>query len=260
MLDGKDWVRRYAVRPAARVRLFCFPHAGGSASAFRPWQALLPPEVELAAVQYPGREDRFGQPMAHDLHELAARVCDDLAAGLLDRPYVLLGHSMGAVAAYQVAQELRRRGQRLPARLVACARQSPEHSRDSGVHRGDDRALVAELERLGGTPPEVLADPELRRVILGIVRNDYRLAETYAWRAEPPLDCPISVFVGDTDPECSADEGAQWVDMTTGSTEVTIFRGDHFFLTPQRRAVVATLLRILYAEPGRAESVWPSTP
>ncbi|WP_434739398.1 thioesterase II family protein [Micromonospora sp. SH-82] len=238
------------------VRIFCFPHAGGSASAFRSWCGLVPPQAELVAVQYPGRENRFVEPLVDRMPDLVAQFLDELD---LTGSFVLLGHSMGAAVAYELAQELRRRGREGPQRLVACARQAPTDLRPGQVHRGDDETLVAELRRLGGTHPEVLADPDLRRTVLDIVRNDYRLAETYAPRPAPPLDCPVSVFVADADPECSAADAAGWAGMTTGPTEVQVFPGDHFFLVPQRRRVVAALMSALDL-PTAAATAWPSTP
>ncbi|MER7168880.1 alpha/beta fold hydrolase [Micromonospora sp. NPDC000207] len=237
------------------VRIFCFPHAGGGASAFRSWYALMPPQAELVAVQYPGRENRFGEPLVDRMPDLVDEFVDELD---LTGSYVLLGHSMGAAVAYELAQELRRRGRAGPMRLVACARQAPTDLRPGTVHRGDDDTLVAELLRLGGTHPEVLADPDLRRTVLEVVRNDYRLAETYSPRPAPPLDCPVSVFVADADPECGEADAAGWAATTTGPTEVRVFRGDHFFLVPQRRPVVAALMSAL--DLPTAAAVWPSTP
>lgn len=238
-------------------RLICFPHAGGSASAFRSWRAVLPSHVELQAMQYPGRESRFGEPMIDRMPDLVRLLTDELMTGGLRGPYVLLGHSMGAAVAYEVALELRRRGHPGPELLVPCARQSPVDPRRGEVHRGGDDVLLAELRRLGGTPPEVLADPDLRRAVLKVVRNDYRLSETYSPRPAEPLDCPILALVGDDDPECSAADGAGWSAVTTGLTTVSVFTGDHFFLNPRRRDVVAAVLSRLGLS---AVPAWPSTP
>ncbi|WP_430785154.1 thioesterase II family protein [Actinoplanes sp. G11-F43] len=238
-------------------QIICFPHAGGSASAFRSWRAVVPPHVALRVMQYPGRETRFGEPMIDRMPELVRLLTDELMAAGLRGPYVLLGHSMGAAVAYEVAQELRRRGQPGPALLVPCARQAPTDPRPGEVHRGDDETLIAELRRLGGTPAEVLADPDLLRTVLAVVRNDYRLSETYVARPAPPLDCPVTVLVGDHDPDCSAEDGAGWATVTTGPADVSVLPGDHFFLTPRRREILALVLSRLGLP---ATAAWPSTP
>ncbi|MFB9836183.1 thioesterase II family protein [Actinoallomurus acaciae] len=257
------WLRCWAARPGARFRLVCLPHAGGGAGSYRPWATLLPPDVELIAVQYPGREDRWSDPLVDRMDELVSAVAGSLLR-VLDRPYALFGHSMGSAVAWELAHELRDRGVSGPRRLFASGREAPGIARTGEVHRQDDAALCAELERLGGTHPEVLADPELRTAVLGYVRNDYRLIETYRPVARRPLDCPIEVFTGDADPELrlarSADHAGGWTALTTARTAVHVFPGDHFYLNPGRERVVRTVLRRLSPSFARDTRGWPSTP
>jgi surfactin synthase thioesterase subunit len=253
------WLRRWPARPAARLQLVCLPHAGGGASSFRGWSGLLPPDVELLAVQYPGREDRFGEPMIDEMGALVVAVCDALA-GVLDRPYVLFGHSMGSAVAYEVARELRRRGRPGPRRLVASGREAPVRARGGEVHLGDDDALCEELVRLGGTDSEVLADRDLRRAVLGYVRNDYRLIETYRPAPATPLGCPVTVFTGDADPELTPAQAAGWAPLGDGREDVQTFPGGHFYLGPHRAQVVDALLRRLDPALSRGRVEHPSTP
>lgn len=238
----------------------CLPHAGGSASAFRAWSGLLPASVELLVVQYPGREDRFGELLVDDMDTLVGAVTDALT-GVLDRPYVLFGHSMGSAVAYEIARELLARGVPAPQRLVASGREAPVRAVGGEVHLGDDETLVAELTRLGGTAAEVLADPDLRRAVLGYVRNDYRLIETYRPRVATALGCPVTVFTGSSDPELSLDAAADWAPLGDGRVDVQAFPGGHFYLGPQRAEVVAALLRRLDpALVAAPRSAIPSTP
>ncbi|MEU0965077.1 alpha/beta fold hydrolase [Streptomyces sp. NPDC005917] len=257
------WIRRWSDGAAARLTLICLPHAGGSASFYRSWAALLPPEVELLGVQYPGREDRFEEPMIDSMGELVTALAEGLVP-LLDRPYALFGHSMGSAIAWELAHELDRRGAPGPRRLFASGRAAPGTAVVGDVHRQGDDVLCAELQRLGGTSREVLDDPGLRALILGIVRNDYRLIETYRPAHRPPLHCPIHVLTGSADPELgeerSRDRAGGWADLTTARTEVRTFPGDHFYLTPQRREVVATVLRRMDPSLTTGGHTWPSTP
>lgn len=257
-------LRNWEPRPAARLRLVCLPHAGGGAGFYRSWAALLPPDVDLLAVQYAGREDRWSDPMTDRMDALVRTLADDLLPEL-DRPYALFGHSMGSAVAWELAHELRGRGAPLPRRLFASGREAPGTARPGEVHRQSDDVLCAELERLGGTHRDVLADPDLRAAVLGYIRNDYRLIETY--RPEPSararLDCPITVLTGDTDAELalerSADGTGGWAGLTTSRTHVHTFPGGHFYLGPQRARVVATVVRRL--DPSLAMAgAWPSTP
>ncbi len=252
-------LRRYRPRPAARVRLVCFPHAGGGASGYRAWAALLPPSVDLVVVQYPGREDRFAEPFAADLLGLAGTVATELRP-LLDRPYVMFGHSMGSVVAYEAVQRLRWEGGAEPARLVVSGRQAPDDALGGGLHRDDDEALCAELTRLGGTAGEMLADPQMRRAVLPYIRDDYRLIETYRPRTVEPLGCPITAFAAASDPECDLDGARGWARFTRGPLTVRSFPGDHFYLVAHRAQVVAEIIGLLDPALVGAGMTWPTTP
>lgn len=252
------WLRRWPPRPSARLQLICLPHAGGSASAFRAWSTALPDSVELLAVQYPGREDRFTDPMIDRMDVLVTQITDALAP-VLRRPHVLFGHSMGSAVAVELAHELRRREVRGLRRVVASGRATPLRAARGDVHTHSDDGLCRELLRLGGTEPEILADPELRRAVLSYVRNDYRLVETWTPTPRPPLDCPVTAFTGTDDPELDEDEAQHWAALGRGTPDVETFPGGHFYLGPQRAHVVDALLRRM--DPALVSAApYPSTP
>ncbi|HYZ56673.1 MAG TPA: alpha/beta fold hydrolase [Streptosporangiaceae bacterium] len=251
------WLHHYHSTPAARVRLVCLPHAGGGASSYRSWAPLLPDAVELVAIQYPGREDRFTDPLVDDMAELTDRIAAALHT-LPPRPYALFGHSMGSAVAYELAHHARATGRPEPVRLLSSGRRAPAEAVGGCVHLGDDQALCAELVRLGGSSAEVLADPELRRMVLTYVRNDYRLIERYRPASRPPLTCPVTVFAGRDDPEFTVAQAAGWARVTTGRTDALSFPGGHFYLAAQRDHLVAAILRRL--APTLDITSWPSTP
>ncbi|ONK09536.1 alpha/beta fold hydrolase [Streptomyces sp. MP131-18] len=257
--DLSPWLRRSSLRPRARLRLVCLPHAGGAASSFRPWQSLLPTEVEVLTVQYPGREDRFHDALVDTMDELVREVVAAVGP-VLDRPYALFGHSMGSAVAYEVALALRRIGQPPPVRLVASGRPAPHRTPGGNVHLRDDDALVDDMVRLGGTPREVMADPDLRAMVLRYVRNDYRLIERYRPATPRTLPCPVSVFVGEDDPECGRNEAQTWSEVTPEPLSVSVFAGGHFFLAPQRERVAEAICRALALPAPRPARAWPSTP
>ncbi|TYB58019.1 thioesterase [Nonomuraea sp. PA05] len=225
------WFHTLDPRPQAALRLFCFPHAGGAAAAFRDWHRAFPPSVEVRAVQYPGRADRLRETPVDDAHLLADQVAEAMGP-LLDRPAVLFGHSLGSVVAYETALRVR------PAHLVVSGRRAAHVPRPGTVHQGTEQELIAELRRLGGTEPELLDQPEVRSYILPIMRADYRMAETYRSRPAEPLDCPITAIIGDDDPEVDATNAGGWAELTRGGFKLHVLPGDHFYLVPRRTEVI----------------------
>ncbi|MEU1395753.1 alpha/beta fold hydrolase [Micromonospora zamorensis] len=224
------WIRRLVPAPEAAIRLVCLPHAGGSAGAFFGLATDLAPDVEVLAVQYPGRQDRIAEPPLERLGDLAEGV---ITALLAERPgrYAILGHSMGAALAFEVA---RRSAGRLPEPeiVVASACPPPGTVRRPGqlVHRLDDAAVVAELTRIGGSDGALLSEPDLLPLILPSVRADFHAVETYQPPAGSTVACPIAAFTGDRDVRVDAAQAAGWDTYTTGGFALHTFPGGHFYL------------------------------
>ncbi len=229
-------LRCYQPRPSVTTRLVCFPHAGGAASFFRAWSALVPASVEVLVAQYPGREDRFDDALIPDMDELADHLTDAVAA-VADRRLALFGHSMGGAVAYEVALRLQHRGLP-PVHLIVSGREPPQYSGTGDVHRRDDDGVRAELIRLCDTNRQLVDHAELWQLMLPVIRNDYRLIESYRPRAVRRLTCPLTALVAEADAEVTRDVAADWVHATSGPFQVRTFPGDHFYLTANRAAVV----------------------
>ncbi|MBD0323447.1 MAG: thioesterase [Aldersonia sp.] len=234
--DLTRWIRRFHPVPHAETRLVCFPHAGGSASYYFPMSRALTPRIEVLAVQYPGRQDRRLEPFIESIPELAERTCAALAAWT-DRPFAFFGHSMGAILAFEVARLMEAGGARHPLHLFASGRRAPTRYRDGRVHRYDDASLIEELTRNGGTDRRFLDDAEMRAAILPLVRSDYRAIETYHCTQGPPLTCPITALVGDSDPQTTIDEASAWAEQCGEGFDLRVFPGGHFYLDAHREAV-----------------------
>lgn len=234
--------------PDPRLRLLCFPYAGGSAATYRTWSDVLPPDIEVQAIQLPGREWRLKE----DLYTSVFPLVEDLAGvlkDLFDTPFAFFGHSLGALISFELARELRRRGLPLPERLFLSAHRAPHLPKQlPDIHDGPDEAFVEGLRRLEGTPDELLANEELMELILPALRADFAMAETYACPPEPPLDCPISAFGGLGDEVTDRPKLEPWAEHTTGEFKLRMVPGGHFFVEEARdlilRAVFQDLLPV----------------
>jgi pyochelin biosynthetic protein PchC len=257
--DPARWFRTWQPRPQARQRLICLAHAGGAASFYRSWGAALPPSIELVAVQYPGREERIAEAPLGNLAELVERIAAGLERlpYLLDRPYILFGHSMGAAVAHELYLALRRRGRPLPGRLVVSACEGPARHRPGLLHAGSDEALKREMFKLGGTNAALAGMTELLDLVLPVMRGDYQVIETHVPAPDrAPIAAPISAFTGLADTELEPGDAQAWAGETAAAFEQQAFPGGHFYLIEQRDAVLAALLQRFGALGGQ----WPSTP
>ncbi|MEU3856585.1 alpha/beta fold hydrolase [Streptomyces sp. NPDC028722] len=231
------WLRSFHRPTPGAPRLLCLPHAGGSASFYFAVSKALSPAVDVRAVQYPGRQDRYDEPLAGSIQELAQGVFRALGDGQ-DTPLALFGHSMGAMVGFELARLLEAAG-RPPAMFFASGRRGPSLVRTETVHQGDDAQLIAEVTKLDGTDAALLEDEELLRMVLPVLRADYRAVETYRRAPGPRLSCPVVAMTGDADPRLTPDEARTWAEETDGAFELRVFPGAHFYLVAQQEAVVA---------------------
>lgn len=245
------WVRRYHPAGSAATRLICFPYAGGSAGYYFPVSRALSPQTDVLAVQYPGRQDRRGEPCVEDLHKLADLVTAELRPWL-DRPVTLFGHSLGATLAYEVALRLDKDGI-VPLGLFASARRAPScHRENERVHLGTDDELIAKLKEMSGTDQRVLADEELLRSVLPAIRGDYKAIESYRHRpGDGPVSCPVLVLTARDDDEVTPEEARAWSGHTSGAFTRREFSGGHFYLNAHAAEVIG-MIREHLASAGAA--------
>ncbi|WP_338673627.1 alpha/beta fold hydrolase [Streptomyces sp. SCSIO 30461] len=229
------WLRRYRPVVDPAVRLVCFPHAGGSATAYLGLAAgLADAGIEVLAVQYPGRQDRRGEPFVETVDALVEAVLPELGEWT-GHPVALFGHSLGGTLAYETARRLAELGE-APVHLFVSGRRAPTVPRTDTAHLLDDRALIAHIGTLEGTDPVVLQDEELLRMVLPALRNDYGMAGTYRHRAGA-LPVPLTVLTGDRDPNVSVEDARRWSEVAGGLVGLHVLPGGHFFLNDRLESV-----------------------
>jgi medium-chain acyl-[acyl-carrier-protein] hydrolase len=244
-----------ASAPAPRIRLFCLPYAGGGSAIFRSWQPDVLDGIQVCGVHLPGRGDRFNEAPFTRLDPLVAAIADNLRP-LLDVPFALFGHCMGALIAFELARMLGREGHE-PVHLTVSALPPPrlvEHV--PALHDLPAGEFVSALAALNGLPDDLLNSPDFLDLMLPTLRADFEVCETYVYRAGPPLRCSISAYAGRRDPRCPNDLIASWRSETSGRFMSRLFPGDHFFIDSARVSVLSALsvdlLGTLFAERSSA--------
>jgi surfactin synthase thioesterase subunit len=215
---------------APGVRLFCLPHAGSGSAGFYRWKRLLSPQIAVCPVMLPGREARLSEPPLQRVMDMVGQLHAE-ARTALDRPYVIFGHSMGSLLAYEWARQIAADDLRLPEALFVSGRNAPQWpSGHSGLHALDDEALVLALrDRYGGAPDVLLDDAELREIFLPILRADLAAVETYQHVPGLALRHPVVAIAGDVDRSVSDAGLNAWKDTAARQFEAKRITGDHFY-------------------------------
>ena len=256
------WLKCPRPSPNARLRLFCFPYAGGGASVFRAWPQLMPPEVEVRILQLPGRESRMGEepfrcftPMIHAVAQTMAQ--------FTDLPFAFYGHSMGALIAFEAARLLRTWRGVEPLHLFVSGCPAPQ---SIPVGRGrcaqSDTQFIEELRQLNGTPAALLENQELMQLFLPLLRADFALCDSYRYVDGQPLSCPITAFGGRRDPQVSTAQLTEWRHQTKRPLRQGMFAGDHFFLHDALKPLIQMVGGLLRRhasprDPSPLQPAWP---
>ena len=238
-----NWITCPAPNPAARLRLFCLPFAGGGASIFRSWGKALAPAIEVCPIQLPGRENRSLEPAYTDALPLAEALASQIQL-YADKPYALFGHSMGALLAFELTKILQQQNAPLPLTLFLSAHRAAHlPSRRTPMHGLPDKEFIEKLRRFGGFPDEILNHQELLDFLLPTLRADLTLCDLYRYLPATPLNCPLELYAGSQDTEVSPAEIEAWGEHTTQSANLHIFPGGHFFLRSDADALMQAITR-----------------
>jgi medium-chain acyl-[acyl-carrier-protein] hydrolase len=228
-----------------RVRLFCLPHAGGNATAYHAWTAELPEDVEMAAIQLPGRTYRIKEPPFLRMDALTEALIAALEP-YMDRPFVMFGHSLGALTAFETVRRLRSQGGPAPIHLVVSGRGAPHvPGRQAELHRAPDGEFLHAMHRLFSMPADLLHDSGLMALSMPALRADFELMETWRYKTEAPLQVPVTAIGGCSDPTLPFSDLEAWREQTGASFESYWLPGTHFYLNEQRKNVLALLGKIL---------------
>lgn len=250
---SKRWrsLKPLVAQPDASIRLLCFPYAGGSATIFRRWPVLFA-DIEIIGAQYRGRGARIGERPHRSIGEFVEEAVIDIE-DFFDKPYAIFGHSMGAMVAFDLARKIAENSARQPVHLFLSGLASP-WTRVVGnrIHDLPDRDFLYELKNLGGTPSDILENPDILEILLPVIRADLEAAHHWHVAEHCDLRIPITVFGGAEDRGIPTEALADWASCTSGSVEIHLHPGGHFFVHDEFPAVIDCIRGHLFGAPRQS--------
>jgi len=224
------WFPKLGTSQKASCRLFCFPYAGGSSFIYNNWSKTISENIEICAIQLPGRANRMNEKPFTGVEPLV-EVLTEKILPFTTMPFAFFGHSMGAIICYELAINLRKKANIEPLHLFVSGRSAPHlAANDRITYNLPDQDFIKEIAKLNGTPKEILQNAELLELLFPLLRADFELVETYKYNKQQQLNCPISAFGGSEDEEVSIDDLKAWKVHTKAGFKLNVLDGDHFFI------------------------------
>lgn len=225
-----------------KYKIFCFPFAGGSRYSFNLYKRNLPENIELISLDYPGRGMRVQEPLIKNIYTLVDHMYEEIK-GQLDGPYMIYGHSMGALIAFLVTHKILENQREMPERLFITGCRSPlTWYKGKRLFDLPYEEFVEELKLMGGVPTQLLADKDSMGFFEPILRADFEVVSSFKYKQKIPLEIPLSVIIG-TDEEVSDEDALAWQRETRQPLEFQRLSGDHFFIFEQAQAVMKEMMK-----------------
>lgn len=239
MIDFEDvkkgrFITTYNSSDEIQLRIYCFPYAGGNAQAFLPWLAHCDSSTELSVIQYPGRSNRFKEPPIETCVAMAKAIANEINREK-SQPFILLGYSMGGAIAFEVARLLAIQQLTIqPLAIHLCASCPPAKS---NRYLLEDSQLLKEIRRIGGVDERLLNDAEMRNMILNVMRNDFKILDTYQ-ASMNSCNSPVHLWVGNQDQHVPMNKALLWQDYCHASVQCHLLEGNHFFIHNKGKTII----------------------
>ncbi|KGJ86793.1 thioesterase II family protein [Colwellia psychrerythraea] len=244
MVNNK-WFVRPNPNPTADLRLICFPYAGGSSTTYLSWVKELPKNVELVIIQTPGRGSRMCEVPYSDMDTLVGDLVK-IIPQLLNKPYILFGHSLGSRVAFELMSQLKMLNHPPPIHFIASGSRGPQYlSNNEPIYHLKDEEFINEIRGLNGTPPAVLDNKELMDLFLPMLKADFEIADKYCYNKNETFNCPISVLGGEDDFDITYSKLSGWGEHFTHDAEIHMFVGNHFFIDSNKEGVLKKVNNII---------------
>ena len=243
-MTNQSWNIDYKKKPNALMRLFCFHHSGGGASVYFPWTELLLPHIELIAIQLPGRENRFMEPLTNDLQAIICRLTEEFRS-YADKPFLVFGHSLGALLSFEFIQSIYNPYSIFPIHMIVSAARAPHLPfRRKYLSKLGDEDLKEELMIYNGIDERILHNNELLDLFLPIIKNDFSISENYYSKNSKLFPFDILALSGAQDPTVTQEEITSWSKYTNGKFEKLSFAGGHFYIKDHQKNIIDLINKI----------------
>lgn len=248
MLKYNNWFIPLKQEKNISIRLFCFHHSGGSSSTFRQWSKDITDHTELIAVQLPGREERFNEPLLKNISQIVSNLCEHFN-NYLDKPFIFFGHSTGALIAFEFARALRKHGISGLKHLIASGTKAPQILlKKYPIHNLPNFKFIEELKKYNGISDYIIKNEELMSLFMPTLRADFCISETYKYHTERPLANPITALGGLNDNTVDFRDILKWEEQTSILFKHHFLFGDHFFINSSYKEVIKIINQILHNE------------
>jgi len=226
-------------------KLLCIPYAGSSAEVYRKWAPLLGSRIDVVPLELPGRGKRFSEPFYESFSQGAADLANQVLKQLTGNDtYALFGHSMGSWLAYEVYRKLQQEGAPMPFHLFVSGNHAPQIPKEEKqLHKLPPREFQKEILAIGGTPEIIFENPDLASIYVPVLRNDYRILESYSYEDDGTLvQCPVTVIAGQDD-TLTNHELRAWGELCGDVFDVAMIQGNHFYITEDPQPAIRVILK-----------------
>ncbi len=227
------------------MKLVCLPFAGGNAQSYAQWKDLLGKEIEIVTIEYAGRGTRFCENLTDSCESTLEDIYPQMIKHI-EQEYALLGHSMGAIYAYELVKLIERDKRRKPVKIIVSGTDAPYVQDRKLLHNKTQKEFMKELHDLGSMPNEIMDDSELSDLFYPILHNDIRNLELYRLKHKNSeidrINSSLTVIYGTEDDEFDRQRAAEWQKYSTLPNTIHEFEGGHFFIF-ERKEEVCNFLR-----------------
>lgn len=238
------WYRIFKPNPKAKIRLFCFHHSGGAASSYYRWIEHISPSIELIAIQLPGREDRFSEPLINKLEDIIAPLIEGFHT-YKEKPFFAFGHSLGALVSFEFLSAIRKYYSILPHYLVVSAARAPHLTyKRPALSQLDNESLIKKIKSYNGIDDSIINNNDLLSLFLPIIRSDFKLLDNYQYKSTNPLLCDILALAGLDDQTVNCEDIRAWSLYTKNNFNYLSFPGEHFFLRKHQPKIIQIINQI----------------